>query len=173
MTQLPDQSLSARDSSFEGTESNAVNAPSAEGTSVQPPESADHSLWLSGSDRFFLVLVSSIVLGLMGAHWLRLSGFGRRPVEIDQLPPRAYEFRIDINTADWIELSQLEGVGETLAQRIVADKEKHGNFQSIEELDRVEGIGPKTIDELRPWIAVSRNSGDMTSLNVKTDTNAD
>ena len=43
----------------------------------------------------------------------------------------------------------LEGIGETLADRILAYREAHGGFDSLEELMEVEGIGQKRFDALR------------------------
>ena len=55
---------------------------------------------------------------------------------------------IDINTADTRELRLLPGVGPVLAQRIVRDRAKRGEFRSVAELDRVHGIGEKTIERV-------------------------
>jgi competence protein ComEA len=51
-------------------------------------------------------------------------------------------------------LSQLEGIGPTLAQRIIADRKQNGPFADVEDLVRVRGIGPKTIVRLKPWLTV-------------------
>ncbi len=48
---------------------------------------------------------------------------------------------IDINTADVAELTDLPGIGEVLARRIVEYRETHGDFKSTGELMNVEGIG--------------------------------
>ena len=56
--------------------------------------------------------------------------------------------RIDINTADFRELALLPGVGPILAGRIIDDRTRLGAFQSVSDLQRVHGIGPKTIDQI-------------------------
>jgi len=59
--------------------------------------------------------------------------------------------RLDINQASAAELEALPGIGPVLAARIVAWREAHGNFASIDELRRVAGIGAgklKAIEEL-------------------------
>jgi competence protein ComEA len=76
------------------------------------------------------------------------------PVEVDRLPERIYDYRIDLNRATWVELMQLPGVGETLAQRILEHRDEHGPFQSVDDLDTVKGIGPKTLEKLRPLLFV-------------------
>lgn len=49
--------------------------------------------------------------------------------------------RININTADAETLQLLPGIGEVLAQRIVAYRTEHGPFSSIRDLEQVDGIG--------------------------------
>ncbi len=63
---------------------------------------------------------------------------------------------ININTATAEELADfLPGVGEVKAQRIVAYRETAGGFDSVDELLQVKGIGPKTLEALRPYCRVS------------------
>ncbi len=54
---------------------------------------------------------------------------------------------ININTATAAELSQLDGVGETKALAIVADRDANGPFESGNDLARVRGIGEATIEK--------------------------
>ena len=58
---------------------------------------------------------------------------------------------IDINTADVYDLQRLPGIGEKRAQAIVAYREEHGPFQSVDELDNVEGIGEGILSGLREY----------------------
>lgn len=62
--------------------------------------------------------------------------------------------RVNINTADQDALMQLDGIGETLAARIIAYREAHGAFLTVEELLQVEGIGEKRLAAIRERIAV-------------------
>lgn len=100
-----------------------------------------------------LVLVAMVLLGL---YWIRLNGWGRPPIEIERLPARQYDYRLDINRATWIEWTLLEGIGEKTARRIVADRDERGPFRAIEDVRRVPGIGPKTWDQIRPWLTISQ-----------------
>lgn len=61
---------------------------------------------------------------------------------------------ININAASSAELESLPGIGPALAGRILADREANGPFKTVEDLDRVRGIGPKTLERLRPLIRV-------------------
>jgi competence protein ComEA len=59
---------------------------------------------------------------------------------------------LDVNTATAAELERLPEIGPALARRIVEHREAHGGFRSPEELSRVRGIGPKTIEALEDYI---------------------
>ena len=57
--------------------------------------------------------------------------------------------KIDINTASVEQLAELPGIGEFLAENIVAYREIYGAFSSIDDLSNIVGIDPSTIDNLR------------------------
>jgi len=61
----------------------------------------------------------------------------------------APEGPISLSQATPEELDALDGIGETLAERIVEYREAHGGFRSLEELREVEGIGEKRFESLR------------------------
>lgn len=61
---------------------------------------------------------------------------------------------VNINTADATELQTLPQVGPVLAESIIAWREEHGGFQSVDELDQVSGIGPAKLEKLRPLVTV-------------------
>ena len=63
--------------------------------------------------------------------------------------------KIDINTADAEKLQTLDGIGEMLAERIIARRESVGPYRCVDELLEVEGIGPATVDRIRPWIEIT------------------
>ena len=107
---------------------------------------------LRRNDQLAAAALISAILVFSGMHWGLLSGWGLEPIEIERLPERKYAFRLDINTATWVEWMQLPEIGETLARRIVADREERGPFVDIEDLQRVRGIGPKTIERIQPWL---------------------
>ena len=60
---------------------------------------------------------------------------------------------INVNTASEMELQRLPDIGPVKAQAIVAARAS-GPFQSVNDLDRVKGIGPKTLERLRPFVVV-------------------
>jgi competence protein ComEA len=58
--------------------------------------------------------------------------------------------QVDINAADARTLAAaLHGVGDAKAEAIVADRHAHGPFATVDDLSRVKGIGPATVDRNR------------------------
>ncbi|WP_224046586.1 helix-hairpin-helix domain-containing protein [Arthrobacter sp. NicSoilB4] len=66
----------------------------------------------------------------------------------------ASDGKISLNTAGVDELATLPRVGPVLAQRIVEWRTQHGRFQRVEELDAVDGVGPKLLAALLPLVRV-------------------
>lgn len=62
--------------------------------------------------------------------------------------------KVNLNTAGAAELDTLPKVGPVLAQRIVDWRKEHGPFNSVEELDAVDGVGPKMLEALLPLVTV-------------------
>lgn len=62
--------------------------------------------------------------------------------------------RLDLNVATSEQLESLPGVGPVLAERIVAWREQHGRFSSVEDLLDVSGIGDKVLAGLRDGVSV-------------------
>ena len=56
---------------------------------------------------------------------------------------------VHVNQADAAELARLPGIGSVLAVRIIEDREAQGLYESIDDLTRVSGIGPSTVDGFR------------------------
>ena len=96
-------------------------------------------------DQAVIAGLALFALVAMGLFWLAHGGHRGRLIEIDRADPMKVEFLVDVNRAEWPELSTLPDVGETLAKRIVAYRQQHGEFASVDQLQRVRGIGPKTV----------------------------
>lgn len=61
---------------------------------------------------------------------------------------------VNINTADVALLETIPGIGPTVASRIVAYREENGPFERVEDLSKVAGIGPETLEKIRPYVTV-------------------
>lgn len=80
---------------------------------------------------------------------------------------------IDVNTASLAELDLLPGIGPALGRRIIDYRQKHGPFETVEALQRVSGIGPKTLEKIRPLVVVGRRQADEASEEKAADPQAD
>ena len=61
---------------------------------------------------------------------------------------------IDLNTATAQELETLPGIGPVMAGRIVTHRDTNGPFASVDDIQNVPGIGPKTLESIRPLVTV-------------------
>lgn len=62
--------------------------------------------------------------------------------------PVRYDGDVDVNRASAQELCELPGVGPSLAQEIISERERNGTFYYPEDLINVKGIGEKTLQNL-------------------------
>lgn len=141
-----------------GTPANSAPMPTPAATNSD--ETVETTFGWTRSDLGILCLLAVIVLGMLGWKWAELSGWGSQPIEIERHESRRLDYKIDINTATWVEWIQFEGIGQTLADRIIADREQNGPFESIDDLQRVKGIGPKTIARIRKHLKVGKPEPD-------------
>lgn len=69
--------------------------------------------------------------------------------------PRSGDGRININLASQSELTDLPGIGNALASRIIDYRRLHGDFQRIEDIKNVSGIGEKRFEAIQDKIIVN------------------
>lgn len=70
------------------------------------------------------------------------------------LQSSADDGRIDLNTASLAQLKTLSGIGDVKAAAIIAYRESHGNFRSVEELMQVAGIKQGLYDRIKDAVCV-------------------
>ena len=70
------------------------------------------------------------------------------------LSSRAEGALVNINTADEATLITLNYIGKSRAQAIIAHREEHGPFKSIEELKAVSGVGDRVFESIKDKITV-------------------
>ena len=83
------------------------------------------------------------VLAVVLIGWTSLFNVGAAEVQ-----------KVNINTASAGELTQLKGVGPSIAAKIIAYREKNGLFKMPEDLMQVRGIGPKIFTANQKLIVV-------------------
>lgn len=108
---------------------------------------------LNPAEQVAAAVWTAIALVVVALWWVWQGAATGRVIDIDRAPAVPISFVVNVNEADWPELSQLPGIGPVLAQRIVASRAQDGPFRSVDDLRRVQGIGPITIERLRPHVA--------------------
>lgn len=119
--------------------------------------SRDSNTYQTISNIFYLLLI-----GILSAHAHAAPCFDD--------PTKAYRYllaqeksvvqaraqkRVNINRANEGELTSLNGIGSSKAQAIILYREMFGDFTSIDELQKVKGIGSKTIEKNRARLQIS------------------
>lgn len=111
---------------------------------------------ISRAEKAILTLTAAFVLLSVGG-FLRHDYFGTHC----QLVPSASIVRpleegevIDLNWAGLYELMRLPGIGEVRAQAVIDYRGEHGDFETIDDLLNVEGIGQVTVDKLRDFLVI-------------------
>lgn len=66
---------------------------------------------------------------------------------------------VNINTASQSELEVLKGIGPAKAKAIVEYRNEHGLFSSVDDLEKVSGIGAGTLKQIRNDLTVGDLSG--------------
>ncbi len=100
---------------------------------------------------FLIIAASFFLLGRWSLDW-------NRPA-----PAPIHEFErevamLDVNRATRAELRLIPGIGDSLAQRVIDQRERNGPFKSVDDLRQVSGIGPKTLERVRPHLFVAADS---------------
>ena len=119
--------------------------------SPAPLKRPPHWLLRRSEQATVAILTAAGLLSVIG-WWVYHGGVQGRTVEIERAGPQTARFQVDINKADWPELATLPGVGRKLAERIVQSRQESGPFSDLDDLRRVRGVGPRTMETLRPYL---------------------
>src|SRR3954449_7217669 len=121
-----------------------------------PSNKPDRRSWprlvLRRADQAVAASVIAVSLAAMAGWWIWQGQLRGRVIDMEQAEPIAIDFKIDVNRADWPELALMPNIGEQIAKRIVADRAERGPFHDLAELRRVRGIGPKTLESMKPFL---------------------
>ena len=120
-------------------------------TPVAPPTpSRDSEVWPPAA-RWLTALLAVVALVLLAWRGYGLSRWSLRPVPISR---EEWVAPIDLNRAERADLRNIPGVGDKLAERIVAHREANGAFASLDELRGVSGVGAVTLTRLRQHLRI-------------------
>ncbi len=116
---------------------------------------------LPGRELAVLVLGVGLVLAFVAAARAVDHVWGRGDLTVsgtgDATPLPA---RMNVKTSPAHELALLPGIGAQTADRIVRYRKEHGPFRSFEDLLGVKGIGPRTLERIRPHAMCAPLPGD-------------
>ena len=76
---------------------------------------------------------------------------------LNAMPASAAQ-RLDVNSATVEQLTELPGIGEAKAEAIVAERSERP-FSSVDDLERVRGIGPSLVADLRDRVTAGKTGG--------------
>lgn len=112
---------------------------------------------------FVIVIVLSIGVGLIIQHretqyrsfFVQKTSMGKEnDSEIVEESPLPESKLVNINTDSAEELERLDGIGEKTAERIINYRRQNGDFEVIEDIMRVSGIGKKKFEAIKDFICV-------------------
>jgi comEA protein len=129
---------------------NRASSNSLEGERLSGQTAKDTSYRISESS-----LASPIQdLATQSPHPQNKSGSETSELGISSAQQGPSKRKIDLNSASASELELLPHIGPVLSQRIVDYRKSNGDFQKIEDLMKVSGIGPKTFERIKDFVTV-------------------
>jgi competence protein ComEA len=105
-----------------------------------------------------VAVIAVMLAGCWLGSWIWRGGWSGRLARVEHESARVV-FVVDINRAQWPELASLPRIGETLAKRIIEVRKREGPYRSVDELQKVHGIGVRTVDRIRPYVKFERPTG--------------
>ena len=106
---------------------------------------------LTHRERKVLLFIAALIFTGSILRFFHLCGKEAVPGEVISSP-----LNVNVNVASWEELKSLPGIGAAIAGRIIAYRLKHGQFQDLEDLKKVKGIGDKKADLLNKHVTFGR-----------------
>ena len=108
---------------------------------------------LTRQEKQVLLFVGAVVLAGLAISCLQKIN-PRSKVILPQSPSPIIEKKVNPNKASLEELIRLPEIGPVLAQNILEYRNAHGPFNSLEDLGKVKGIGPKKLERLKDYFGL-------------------
>jgi len=105
-----------------------------------------------------VITISCVIVGMLYSREVSLRSGVESANAVESAPriqERGWLTHVNLNSASARELALLSGVGPVLASRIVADRISNGAFESVDDLQRVRGIGLGKITGIREMAIVT------------------
>lgn len=118
---------------------------------ILPDLSAPPKIMVENAD---IVIISDVSYGARGDGDGAASAYAEYQFGTD-----GDNHRLNINRASVSQLSALDGIGDTLAQRIVDYRDKNGDFKSTRDILNVKGIGETKYNKFKDYITVGGEQG--------------
>ncbi len=106
---------------------------------------------LTRQERQVLLFVAGVVLTGIIISCLRKINPPSK-VLLPQIQPSITDKKVNPNKASLEELIRLPEIGPVLAQNILEYRNAHGPFNSLEDLGKVKGLGPKKLERLKDYL---------------------
>jgi len=107
---------------------------------------------LTHSERKVLLFVGILILFGAALRFFNVKVNSNVKPVLAQINP-AKDAPVNINTASQEELEMIPGIGPEIARRIIAYRSQGQAFQTLEDLDKVKGIGPAKLQLIKDYIA--------------------
>jgi competence ComEA-like helix-hairpin-helix protein len=120
------------------------------GSSRAPDVTPRRAWWQKIQWRGWLGVAMAVIAVASGALWLARDA----QTLFRSTGPREGSLVVNINTASKSELESLPGIGPALAQLIIQDRP----YESVDDLVRVRGIGPRLMESLRPLVTTEADT---------------
>lgn len=113
---------------------------------------------ITKTEIFLLMLTLLFLLLILAITFIaplrRSDSFTVAPQRQVELEEDETEWLLNLNEATEEQLQKLDGIGPVLAERIIAYRQEHGDFTSIDQLLEVEGIGEGILGGIRDMLMI-------------------
>lgn len=103
--------------------------------------------------KIFALVITLLGIGLSVGIYLS-KNYQYEHYVIEPKSDRIKVYKINLNLANEREYDNLPGIGPKLAQEIIRDRSANGRFNSVEEINRVKGIGDAKFKKIEPYLTM-------------------